>query len=129
MNELTRPASLIFQAFLARRYPDRTPGMPPYLRGFLSLAAASVFVCWRKKNLATRPYTILAVLVMLQLLVSYHRLYDHAFMLAAIPGLYEIKQRSRSGFLLFVAAFSSITSANFTASRFTDWDHSLPARR
>ncbi len=46
--------------------------------------------------MATRPYTILAVLVMLELLVSYHRLYDHAMMLAAIPGLYEIKERGSS---------------------------------
>jgi hypothetical protein len=61
-------------------------------------------VCWRKRTLATRPFTIVAVLAMLELLVSYHRLYDHAYMLAAIPGLYEIKQRGRSGYLLFVAA-------------------------
>jgi hypothetical protein len=71
---------------------------------FFFIAGLLMFVCWRKKNLATRPYTILAVLVMLQLLVSYHRLYDHAFMLAAIPGLYEMKQRGRSAYLLFVAA-------------------------
>jgi hypothetical protein len=53
--------------------------------------------------LATRPFTILAVLVMLELLVSYHRLYDHALMLASIPGLYELKERGRSSYLLFIA--------------------------
>jgi hypothetical protein len=68
------------------------------------IAGLLIFVCWRRKSLAARPYTILAVLVMLELLVSYHRFYDHVFMLAALPGLYEIKQRSRSGYLLSVIA-------------------------
>jgi hypothetical protein len=71
---------------------------------FFAVAGLLVFVCWQKRNWVTRPYTILAVLVMLELLVSYHRLYDHAYMLAAIPGLYEIKQRGRSGYLLFIVA-------------------------
>lgn len=68
----------------------------------LAIGGLLVFVCWRTKTLASRPYTILAVLVMLELLLTYHRLYDHILMLAAIPGLYEIKERGRSTFLLFV---------------------------
>ena len=95
---------LNLQAFLARIIQNPHICNALTYAVFVAIAGLLAFVCWQKKNLATRPFTILAVLVMLQLLVSYHRLYDHAFMLAAIPGLYEIKQRSRSGFLLFVAA-------------------------
>jgi hypothetical protein len=98
------PSFLNLQAFLARLIAN-----PHLCNGitygvFFATATLLVFVCWRKKNLATRPYTILAALVMLELLVSYHRFYDHVFMLAALPGLYEIKQRSRSGYLLSVLA-------------------------
>jgi hypothetical protein len=95
---------LNLQAFLARVIDDPHLCNALTYAVFVAVAGLLVFICWRKGNLATRPYTILAVLVMLQLLVSYHRLYDHAFMLAAIPGLYEIKQRGRSAYLLFVAA-------------------------
>jgi hypothetical protein len=98
------PSFLNLQAFLARLIAN-----PHLCNGitygvFFAIAALLVFVCWRKKNLATRQYTILAVLVMLELLVSYHRFYDHVFMLAALPGLYEINQRSNSGYLLSVVA-------------------------
>ncbi len=94
---------LNLQAFLARVLDD------PRLCNNLTYAvcaaagAALIFVCWRSRTMRSRPYTILAALVMLELLVSYHRLYDHILMLAAIPGLYEIKQRGRSSYLLFVA--------------------------
>jgi Glycosyltransferase family 87 len=95
---------LNLQAFLARVIQDpRLCSLITYAVFFL-IAGLLVLVCWRKRTLATRPFTIIAVLAMLELLVSYHRLYDHAYMLAAIPGLYEIKQRGRSGYLLFVAA-------------------------
>jgi hypothetical protein len=95
---------LNLQAFLARVIHDpRLCTLLTYAICFI-IAGKLVFVCWRRRTLATRPFTILAVLVMLELLVSYHRLYDHAYMLAAIPGLYEIKQRGRSAYLLFVAA-------------------------
>ena len=95
---------LNLQAFLARVIED--PRVCTLLTYAICLIIAGklVFVCWRRQTLATRPFTILTVLVMLELLVSYHRLYDHAYMLAAIPGLYEIKQRGRSTYLLFVAA-------------------------
>jgi hypothetical protein len=95
---------LNLQAFLARVIED--PRLCTLLTYAICLIIAGklVFVCWRRQTLATRPFTILAVLVMLELLVSYHRLYDHAYMLAAIPGLYEIKQRGKSAYLLFVAA-------------------------
>jgi len=95
---------LNLQAFLARVLND------PHLCNQLTYAVCFVIavllalVCWRRRNLALRPFTILAVLVMIQLLSSYHRLYDHAYMLAAIPGLYEIKQRGIWQYLLFVAA-------------------------
>jgi hypothetical protein len=95
---------LNLQAFLARLIENPHVCNALTYAIFFAIAGLLVFVCWRKKNLATRPYTILAVLVMLELLVSYHRLYDHAFMLAAIPGLYEIKQKGRSGYLLFIFA-------------------------
>jgi hypothetical protein len=95
---------LNLQAFLARVIED--PRVCTLLTYAICLIIAGklVFVCWRRQTLATRPFTILTVLVMLELLVSYHRLYDHAYMLAAIPGLYEIRQRGRSTYLLFVAA-------------------------
>jgi hypothetical protein len=95
---------LNLQAFLARVIdnPHVCSGLTYAI--FFLLAGALAFVCWRKKILAARPFTILAVLVMLELLVSYHRLYDHVLMLAAIPGLYEIKQRGRLTYLLFVVA-------------------------
>jgi hypothetical protein len=103
LNDANSSSFLNLQAFLARLIQD-----PHVCNGltyavFLALAGLLVFVCWRKRTLATRPFTILAVLVMLELLVSYHRLYDHALMLAAIPGLYELKERGRSSYLLFIA--------------------------
>jgi hypothetical protein len=95
---------LNLQAFLARGIHDpRLCNLLTYTI-CLIIAGKLVFVCRRKRALATRPFTIVAVLVMLELLASYHRLYDHAYMLAAIPGLYEIGQRSRLEYLLFVAA-------------------------
>jgi hypothetical protein len=93
---------LNLQAFLARFMQDPRISNAITYAVFLQLIGLLMFVCWRKKNLDTRPYTILAVLAMLELLVSYHRLYDHAFMLAAIPGLYEIKQRGIYAYLLFI---------------------------
>jgi Glycosyltransferase family 87 len=103
-NEANSSSFLNLQAFLARliQNPHVCNGLTYAV--FLALAGLLVFVCWRKKTLVTRPFTILAVLVMLELLVSYHRLYDHALMLAAIPGLYELKERGRSSYLLFIAA-------------------------
>jgi hypothetical protein len=98
------PSFLNLQAFLARWIANPHVCNSITYGVFFAIATLLIFVCWRKKNLATRPYTILAVLVMLGLLVSYHRFYDHVFMLAALPGLYEIKQRSRSGYLLSVLA-------------------------
>jgi hypothetical protein len=103
VNEANSSSFLNLQAFLARLIENPQLCNALTYAVFLAIAALLVFVCWRKKTLATRPFTILAVLVMLELLVSYHRLYDHALMLAAIPGLYEIKQRGRSSYLLFVA--------------------------
>ena len=102
-NEANSSSFLNLQAFLARliQNPHVCNGLTYAV--FLALAGLLVFVCWRKKTLVTRPFTILAVLVMLELLVSYHRLYDHALMLAAIPGLYELKERGRSSYLLFIA--------------------------
>jgi hypothetical protein len=95
---------LNIQAFLARFLDNsRLANQLTYVICFLILAKL-IFICWRRGNLASRPYTILAVLVMIQLLVGYHRLYDHAYMLAAIPGLYEIKKRSLWQFILFVLA-------------------------
>jgi hypothetical protein len=104
LNDKDSSSFLNLQAFLARFIHD--PHLCNLLTDgvFLILAALLLFVCWRKKNLLTRPYTILAVLVMLELLVTYHRLYDHVLMLAAIPGLYEIKHRGRFAYLLFIAA-------------------------
>jgi hypothetical protein len=102
---------LNIQAFLARMIDN------PRLCNDLTYAVCTVigslliFVCWRRKNLQTRPFTILAVLIMLELLVSYHRLYDHILILSAIPSFYEIRARSRKEFLwlaanLFVYHFS-----------------------
>ena len=102
MNETNSSSFLNLQAFLARFI--QSPHLCNLLTyaAFLAIAAALAFVCWRKKTLAGRPFTILAVLVMLELLVSYHRLYDHVLILAAIPGLYEIKARGKSSYLLFL---------------------------
>jgi Glycosyltransferase family 87 len=103
LNEYS-PSFLNLQAFLARLIANpHVCNAVTYAVCFV-LTGLLVFICWRKKNLETRPYTILAALVMLELLVSYHRFYDHVFMLAALPGLYEIKQRSRSGYLLSCVA-------------------------
>jgi hypothetical protein len=98
------PSFLNLQAFLARVIANPQVCNAITYAVFFAIAALLVFICWRRKNLATRPYTILAVLVMLELLVSYHRFYDHVFMLAALPGLYEIKQRNRFGYLFSVLA-------------------------
>ena len=95
---------LNLQAFLSRltANPHISNGITYAV--FFAIAGLLLFVCWRKRNFATRPYTIVAVLVMLELLVSYHRFYDHLYMLAALPGIYEIKQRGGPGYLLSVAA-------------------------
>jgi hypothetical protein len=103
LNEANSSSFLNLQAFLARLIQDPHVCNVLTYGTFLALAVLLVFVCWRTKTLATRPFTILAVLVMLELLVSYHRLYDHALMLAAIPGLYELKERGILSYLLFIA--------------------------
>jgi hypothetical protein len=98
------PSFLNLQAFLSRLIENPHVCNAVTYAVCFAIAGVLIFICWRRKNMAARPYTILAVLVMLELLVSYHRFYDHIFMLAAIPGLYEIKRRSRSGYLLSVVA-------------------------
>ena len=102
MNEANSSSFLNLQAFLARLI--QAPHLCNELTyvAFLLLTGLLIFVCWRTRTLTSRPFTIVAVLVMLELLVSYHRLYDHALMLAAIPGLYEIKDRGWFCYLLFV---------------------------
>jgi len=95
---------LNFQAFLSRLIPNPHVSIGITYAVCFAIAGLMAFACWRKKNLAARPYTILALLLMLELLVSYHRFYDHVFMLAALPAFSEIKQRSRSQYLLFIAA-------------------------
>jgi hypothetical protein len=95
---------LNFQAFLSRLIPNPHVSIGITYAVCFAIAGLMAVACWRKKNLAARPYTILALLVMLELLVSYHRFYDHVFMLAALPAFYEIKQRSRSDYLLLIAA-------------------------
>jgi hypothetical protein len=103
LNEYS-PSFLNLQAFLSRLIPNPHVTTAITYAACLAIAGLLAFVCWRNRNLATRPYTILAVLVMLELLVSYHRFYDHVYMLAALPGFYEIRQRGRSGYLLCIAA-------------------------
>jgi Glycosyltransferase family 87 len=95
---------LNLQAFLARFLNNSHLSNQLTYAACLLLAGLLVFVCWRTHNIALRPYTIVAVLVMIQLLGAYHRLYDHAYLMAAIPGLYEIKQRASGQYLLFVVA-------------------------
>jgi hypothetical protein len=104
LNEMNSSSFLNLQAFLARFIQN--PHVCNALTYLVSSAIIGLlaFVCWRKSNFVTRPYTILAVLVMVELLVSYHRLYDHLLMLAAIPGLFEIKERGDVSYLLFVGA-------------------------
>ena len=104
LNEANSSSFLNLQAFLARFIQSPHLCNSLTYAVFIAIAGLLVFVCWRKRTMATRPYTILAVLVMLELLVSYHRLYDHALMLAAIPGLYEIKERGDASYLVFAGA-------------------------
>jgi hypothetical protein len=101
-NATNSVSYLNLQALLARFIHD--PGLCNNLTYAIcaALGAVLILVCWRSRTLATRPYTILAALVMLELLVTYHRLYDHVLILAAIPGLYEIKERGRFSYLLCV---------------------------
>ncbi len=101
-NELNSSSFLNLQAFLARLIQNPHVCNAITYTVFFTILGLLVFLCWRKRNVTTRPYTILAVLVMLELLVSYHRLYDHALILAAIPGLFEIKERGNLSYLLFV---------------------------
>ncbi len=102
LNEANSSSFLNLQALLARLIQD------PHLCNLITyatvalLAVLLVYICVRSKTFETRPFTIVAVLVMLELLVSYHRLYDHALMLAAIPGLYEMRKSSWVSYLLFV---------------------------
>ena len=103
VNALNSASYLNLQGFLARFIHDPRVCNNLTYAACLAIGGLLAFVCWRTRTLATRPYTILAVLVMLQLLATYHRLYDHILMLAAIPGLYEIKERGRSSYLLFVS--------------------------
>jgi hypothetical protein len=102
LNELNSSSFLNLQAFLARFIQNPHVCNALTYLVFFAILGLLAFICWRKNNYVTRPYTILAVLVMLELLVSYHRLYDHALMLAAIPGLFEIKERGNFSYFLFV---------------------------
>jgi hypothetical protein len=102
VNASDSASYLNLQGFLARFIHDPHVCNNLTYVACLAIGGLLAFVCWRTKTLATRPYTILAVLVMLELLLTYHRLYDHVLMLAAIPGLYEIKERGKSSYLLFV---------------------------
>jgi hypothetical protein len=104
LNKDNSASFLNLQAFLARFIHDPHVCNNITYAVFLAIAGSLVAVCWQQKKLVSRPYTILAILVMLELLISYHRLYDHVLMLAAIPGLYEIKQSGRSLYLYFVGA-------------------------
>ena len=101
-NDKASSSFLNLQAFLARliHNPHLCSALTDLV--FLAVLALLIFVCWRKGNYAARPYTVLAVLAMLELLVTYHRLYDHALMLAAIPGMYEIQKRGNFSYFLFV---------------------------
>lgn len=103
-NAQNSSSFLNLQAFLARFIQNPRLCNEITDAVFFAIAGLLVFVCWRKKSALARPYTILAVLVMLELLVTYHRLYDHALILAAIPGMFEIKERSNASYLLFVGA-------------------------
>ena len=102
LNAPNSASFLNLQGLLARFFGD------PRLCNQLTYAVCGaiggilIVVCWRRRNLATRPYTILAVLVMLEFLVTYHRLYDHILMLAAVPAFYEIKERGKSSYLLLL---------------------------
>jgi hypothetical protein len=103
MNEYS-PSFLNLQAFLARLVASPQVCNALTYAVCLVIVGLLVFVCRRNRSLSARPFTILAVLVMLELLVSYHRFYDHIYVLAAFPGLYEIKQRGRWGYFLSVGA-------------------------
>ena len=99
-NAANSSSYLNLQALLARFLQD------PQLCNTLTYVACAIIavalmaVCWRRKILASRPYTILAILIMLELLATYHRLYDHVLILAAIPAFYEVRQRGRLAYLL-----------------------------
>jgi Glycosyltransferase family 87 len=102
VNDANSSSFLNLQAFLARLFED------PHLCNLITYATVGllivllIYVCVRSQTFETRPFTIVAVLVMLELLVSYHRLYDHALMLAAIPGLYEMRKANWFFYVLFV---------------------------
>jgi hypothetical protein len=65
----------------------------------LTLVILLAFSCWRNQNFATRPFTIVSVLVMVELLVTYHRQYDHMMILTAVPGMFEVKKKSIATYL------------------------------
>jgi len=82
------PSFLNLQAFLARLVANPQHSNALTYAVCLVILGLLVFVCWRKRKVYRLDrVTILAVLVMLELLVSYHRFYDHIFMLAAAPRL------------------------------------------
>ena len=95
---------LNIQAFAVRLLPDRRLANNLTYVVCAVVLGLLIFVCWRRKLLAVRPFTILAVLVMVELLVSYHRLYDHILILTAIPGFYEVKAHSKRSYWVLVAS-------------------------
>jgi branched-subunit amino acid transport protein AzlD len=108
------PASASFlnlQAFLARFSQN-----PHFYNNLayavvLALVILLAFSCWRNQNFATRPFTIVSVLVMLELLVTYHRQYDHMMILAALPGMFEVKKKSMA---IYIAILLSLCAYHFS---------------
>jgi Glycosyltransferase family 87 len=54
-----------------------------------------VYTYWREAAARERPYTIVAVLVLISLISVYHRHYDRLLILLLIPALWELRHLSR----------------------------------
>jgi hypothetical protein len=102
---------LNLQAFLARFTHNPHIYNNLALAVVLGLVVLLVFSCWRNGSFAARPYTIVSVLVMVELLVTYHRLYDHMMIIAAIPGMFEVKKKSLPS---YIALLMSLAAYHFS---------------
>ena len=64
--------------------------------GTFALFAGLAYAYLHEKTARSRPYTIIAVLILISLLAAYHRGYDRLLILLIIPALWELRSRSRA---------------------------------
>jgi hypothetical protein len=93
------PDSLGFlnlQVPLYRLWPNAAAGNLISYAVTLALFLALAYATVGKATFRKRPYTIIAILVLLSLLPAYHRIFDKLLLLLLIPALWELRRCCRT---------------------------------